>query len=134
MPLRVVLRAHGTAIANCVFTTNEVAENAASAPAREQFTRGEAIWGRCFLPEKPGATRAGDLVDSVTIDGRLAWEQAYDRALPASAESRSVPYGEVLRTLLQRLTPGTHHVKLIGRLRRGSKQIPLYQGDFRYVR
>jgi hypothetical protein len=134
MPLRVVLRDHGASIANCVFATSEVPQNAANAPARDQFTRGETIWGRCFLPDKPGASRPGDLVDSVTIDGKLAWEQAYDHALPATAESRSVPYGEILRTLFTRLTPGLHHVKITGRLHRAGKQVPLYQGDFRYVR
>src|SRR5262245_35091779 len=41
-----------------------------------------------------------DLVDHVLVDGALAWEQVYERVLPAEAHSRSVPYSDVLPTLL----------------------------------
>jgi hypothetical protein len=135
MPLRAVISDGGVRIANCVFSTAQIPENAFSATrTRDQFRPGDEIWGRCYLPDKPGPSRARELVDAVTIDGQPAWEQAYDQALPAAAESRLVPYGEVLRTLLAGLKPGPHRVQIVGRLKRGAKQIPLYRGSFAYVR
>src|SRR5581483_502364 len=122
MPLRAIITDHGARVANCVFSTAQVPENAVSATrTRDEFRSGDEIWARCYLPDKAGSNRARELVDSVLVDGKPAWEQAYDQPLPQSAESRLVPYGEVLRTLLARLPPGPHRVQIIGRLKRGGK-------------
>lgn len=134
-PLRVVIQERGNSVANCVFSTVELPPNAPySSPQRNAFAAGEPIWGRCFLPSKPGPSRAGDLVDFVSVDGKPAWEQAYDLALPSDAQARLVAYGDVLRSVLAKLAPGGHRVEIVGRLRRGKKNVALYRGGFRYVR
>ena len=135
MPLRVVVTEGNRRISNCVFSTVELPERAGpTAPRRITFDAGEAIWGRCYLPDKPGPSRPRDLVDYVTVDGKAAWEQAYDRPLPSEAMSRSVPYSDVLRTLLATLSRGPHRVAITGKLRRAGKPVTLYRGDFRYSR
>jgi hypothetical protein len=135
MPLRVVIQQGQSPVANCVFSTVELPATAPyTAPQRNSFDAGEPIWGRCFLPARPGPSRPGDLVDAVTVDGRPAWEQAYDHALPADALARLTPYGEVLRTLFAGLKPGAHRVEIVGRMKRGGRTVTLYRGAFRYVR
>lgn len=128
-PLKMVITVGGERRANCLFSTAELAERTpASARLRDSFRRGEAIWGRCYLPERLGANRAGELVDVVSIDGKAAWEQAYDRPVPADAGSRSVSYGELLRTPIARLPAGPHHLQVDGILRRGGRARLLYTG------
>jgi hypothetical protein len=135
MPLRVVVVEGARRVANCVFATTELPEAAPStAPKRGTFDAGDPIWGRCYLPDKPGPSRARELVDYITVDGKPAWEQAYDRPLPSEAISRSVPYSDVLRTLLASLKRGPHRVEIVGKLRRAGKPVTLYRGDFRFVK
>jgi hypothetical protein len=137
MPLRLVVaerRTHAR-YANCIFSTVEVpVEAQVTTPLRDSFAAREPIWGRCYLPERLGANRPGELVDVITVDGKRVWEQAYDQALPADALARLVPYSEVLRPLLRGLAPGGHRVTVEGSWRRGKKLSTIYRGAFRYVR
>jgi hypothetical protein len=134
-PLRVVLQDKRAKWANCLFSTRELAERAPpGTPTRDSFDAGEPIWGRCYLADPLGANRAGELVDVITVDGKKAWEQAYDQALPSGALARLVPYGEVLRTLLSGLGAGAHRIEIEGTLRRGRRVTRLYAGEFRFVR
>lgn len=135
LPLRVVVEHAGARTANCVFAAEELPERAgAGTVLRDRFTHGEPLWGRCFLPDPPGANQPGDLVDVVHIDGKKAWEQAYDLPLPEDARSRLVAYGELLRPLLLALPPGEHRLAVDGTLRRGGRTVPLYHGELSYVR
>jgi len=101
---------------------------------RDSFSAREPIWGRCYLPARLGANRPGELVDVITVDGKRAWEQAYDRAEPPDSLARLVPYGELLRPLLSGLAPGEHRVTVEGTWRRGARPSTIYRGAFRYVR
>ena len=134
-PLRVVLTRDGVRQANCVFSTAELAEMAGgAAPVRNSFQAGEAVWGRCFFPERLGANKPGELIDTIFVDGKKTFEQAYQQPVPSDAASRSVPYSEVLRTLLATIGGGGHRVRIEGVLRRGSRALRLYSGEFGYVR
>ena len=73
-------------------------------------------------------------MDVITVDGKRAWEQAYDQPQAPDALGRLVPYGELLRPLLRGLAPGTHRVTVEGTWRRGSRPSTIYRGAFRYVR
>jgi hypothetical protein len=133
-PLRVVVRIGGQPLANCIFAVAEVGERAAGdTPLRDTFNAGEPIWGRCYLPDRLGINSPGDLVDVITVDGKRIWEQKYDRAVPADALARLVPYHAVLRGVLDRLPPGTHRVQVDGVYKRGRSK-RLYHGEFGYVR
>lgn len=133
-PLRVVINVDGHPLANCVFALAEVGERAApDAPTRKSFNGGESIWGRCYLPDRLGTNAPGDLVDVITVDGKRVWEQKYDRAVPADALARLVPYHAVLRGVLDRLPRGTHRVEVDGMWKRGRSK-RLYHGEFGYVR
>ena len=135
MPLRLVVSEGKRRVANCVFATVELPENApAGSPLRMRFAKGDPIWGRCFLPERAGRSGSRDLVDYVTIDGHAAWEQAYDRPLGEGTFSHLVPYADVLRTALAQVSPGAHRVHVVGKLRRAGQSVTLYRGDFYYLR
>jgi hypothetical protein len=131
-PLRVVVADNIGRVANCVFSVEEIAERApVGTPTRKEFHHGDALWARCFLPAPIGKNQARELVDMIFVDGTpTPTPQAYEEALPATAVSRLVAYSMVLRNFLAALTPGTHRIRIEGRLR-GKR---LYQGELTYVR
>ena len=130
-PLRVVVKSAGKEWANCVFSTVELAEQApVGSPSALQFATDEPLWGRCFFPKALGANRPGDLYDIVTVDGRRAWEQAYETPIPPLALSHLVPYGVILRILFAGLSPGDHVVRIEGLRRAGKSMQRVYEGSF----
>lgn len=131
LPTRIVIEEGGVRVSNCLFSTVQLPERMRPGMrALDEISAGQPIWGRCYLPDPLGKNRPGELVDVITIDGQVAWRQGYTKAVAPSALSRSVPYGELLRTVLARLKPGFHRVTIVGE-RKGRK---LYEGSFRYVR
>ena len=128
-PLRVVIRK----VANCLFSTVEIPPRAPHDTAtRDDFDAGEPLYARCYLPERAGANRPGDLVDEFLLDGKPLWTQSYDQALPADALERSIVLGEVLRTPLKTVARGSHRITMMGKLRRGGRMIQVYRGELRY--
>jgi hypothetical protein len=133
MPMRIVLEQRGVRWANCIFGTREIAEQTPpDTRTQTQFDDTTPIWGRCYLPD-PFATRAGDFVDHISVDGKPLAEQPWDR-VAKGAWSRSVPYGALLRSALAALPPGGHMITVEGALKHGGKRLKLYEGEFRYVR
>ena len=67
-PLRIVLeeKRTGARWANCLFSTRELAERAPpGTPTRDSFEAGEAIWGRCYLPDALGAYIDAQMTEGV---------------------------------------------------------------------
>ena len=57
------------------------------------------MWARCYLPDRPGGNRPGELLDVFYLDGKRWWTQAYDQAVPPEALGRQVgATAKVLRT------------------------------------
>ena len=131
IPMRVVLSQNGHRFANCVFGAREVPERTGpDVRVTTEFGGSAEIWGRCYLPDPfPG----GEAVDVITIDHQPPIEIAWDR-VASGAISRMVAYGVVLRDQLSALTPGTHRVQIEGMLKKSSKRVRLYMGEFVYVR
>lgn len=135
-PMRFVVKQNGVATSNCLFAGRELPEQASPETALgAEFSRGQAIWGRCYFPTPIAALRAGELVDVVTVDGKRVWEQGYSAPPTPGSLSHLVPYAEVLRGVLDGLAPGGHLVQIEGvAKRRGGKAIRLYVGTFRFLR
>jgi|GEM_PF-3686686 len=130
-PLRIMVRNGGKEWANCVFSTEELAEMApVGSRSALIFASDEPLWGRCFFGKVLGANRPGELYDVVTVDGRRAWEQAYENAIPATALSHLVPYGVVFQDLFTKLSPGDHVVRIEGLRRVGKSMVRIYEGSF----
>lgn len=135
MPLRIVAKVDGAWQSNCVFSSKEIGPSApASTPLSYLFRAGDPLWGRCYFPDRLGANRAGDLTDVVFVDGKKWFTQAYERALPADSLEHALPLGDLLRTPLSLLPRGSHHLLVVGQLRRGSRSVRLYRGELTYVR
>jgi hypothetical protein len=135
LPLRVVVRAGGERTANCVFATAPIPARAGfDTRLTTTFNSGDPMFARCYLPDRAGGNRPGDLVDTFFLDGKKWWTQAYDDSVPADALERPIILGEVLREPLKTLPRGAHRVLVVGTLRRGARAVKLYRGEFRYVR
>jgi hypothetical protein len=119
----------------CVFATREVPPRMdLSVPVRHEFSPDDAIWGRCYLAARAGANKPGELVDTVYIDRRKVWEQAYDHALPSTAIDHLVAYGDVLRTVFGALGRGRHLIVIEGNWKRSRRVQAAYRGEFTYFK
>jgi hypothetical protein len=122
-------------MANCIFASTEIPPRApADTRTRTHFSAGEPIWARCYLPDRAGANRPGDLVDEIWLDGQKLWSQAYDAALPTGALERSIALSEILRTPLATLGRGLHRLRIVGTLKRGGRVERLYRGELELAR
>src|SRR5687767_9804240 len=128
-PLRMVVRKIG----NCIFSSREIPPRAPyDTPTQDDFDAGDPMFARCYLPEKAGANRAGDLVDEILLDGKPWWKQEYSAPLESGAVERSIALSEILRTPLATLARGPHRLTVIGKLKRGGRMVQVYRGELRY--
>ncbi len=135
LPLRAVAKTAGVRLANCVFSLRSIPPHArATTPLTDGFSAGDPMYARCYLPDRPGSNRAGDLTDVFFLDGKKWWTQTYDEAVPADALERPIALSEVLRTALANIPKGAHRIEVEGTLTHGRHVTRLYRSSFRYVR
>jgi hypothetical protein len=135
MPLRVVIEQGHQKMSNCIFAKQPIPARARyDTRLADAFGDGEALYARCYLPERVGSNKPGELTDVLYLDGRKWWTQAYDQSIPPDALERAIALGEILRGLRAAIPPGDHLVRIEGLLTRGKHAVKLYRGEFRYLR
>jgi hypothetical protein len=135
MPLRLVVQSGGQWLSNCIFSKQPIPARAShDTPLTAAFSDGDSMFARCYLPERAGSNKPGDLVDVLYLDGKKWWTQAYDEAVPSDALERPVVLSEILRSVRGSIPKGDHLIKIEGFLVKGKRRVKLYRGEFRYLR
>ncbi|MEW6265668.1 MAG: hypothetical protein AB1641_21555 [Thermodesulfobacteriota bacterium] len=130
---------------NCVFSSQEIHKGGENAAAlKNEFTRPEPVYGRCYFPGPIGPVQPEDFWHEIWIDGQLAQITEFQEPPAADWDQTAVWITEDYVREMNALKPGRHEVVVWvmmnqyrgQRIKEGKnplQQVRLSKGQFTYT-